>query len=155
MMMKILENKLDKRNKMCLDSKIIESLFVDDEFFSHVSSYKKINSGRYPKTDQWCDSEGFNLSFALAGFGLEDIGVEMDGNVLWVFTNKIYEENKKESSGFIHRGIAKRVFRKGYYLDGSLDCKKVTATMKNGLLRIKIPFATENLERVNIEVTNE
>ena len=88
---------------MCLDSKIVESLFVDDEFFSHVSSYKKINSGRYPKTDQWCDEEYFNLAFALAGFSPEDISVLVKGNTLWVSTEKIVSENKKEETGFIHR----------------------------------------------------
>ncbi len=154
-MMKILESKLDKRNKMCLDSKIIESLFVDDEFFSHVSAYKRINSGRYPKTDQWCSDGFFNLSFALAGFGREDVSVELEGNTLWIFTNKIYEESKRESPGFIHRGIAKRSFRKGYFLDSSLDCKKVTATMKNGLLKVTIPVLSDMSERINIEVINE
>lgn len=155
MMKKILESKLDKRNKMCLDSKIVESLFVDDEFFSHVSSYKKINSGRYPKTDQWCDEEYFNLAFALAGFSPEDISVLVKGNTLWVSTEKIVSENKKEETGFIHRGIAKRAFRKGYYLDDSLDGNKAEAKMKNGLLTIRIPFCSEDNEEKRIEVVNE
>jgi len=152
-MKKILESKLDKRNKMCLDSKIIESLFVDDEFFSHVSSYKKINSGRYPKTDQWCDEENFNLAFALAGFSPEDISVVVRDNVLWVSTEKA--EKEKEVSGFIHRGIAKRAFKKGYFLDRSLNLKMTDAKMKNGLLTIRIPFSKDAQKEINIEVINE
>ncbi len=153
-MKKILESKLDKRNKMCLDSKVIESLFVDDEFFSHVSSYKKINSGRYPKTDQWCDEECFNLAFALAGFSPEDISVTVKGNTLWVSTEKIVTKTEKES-GFIHRGIAKRAFRKGYFLYDSLSLNKAEAKMKDGLLTIRIPFCSEDNDEKKIEVINE
>ena len=153
-MKKILESKLDKRNKMCLDSKVVESLFIDDEFFSHVSSYKKINSGRYPKTDQWCDEEYFNLAFALAGFSPEDISVVIKGNTLWVSTEKIIREKEKET-GFIHRGIAKRAFKKGYFLYDSLNGNKAKAEMKNGLLTIKIPFCSEESEERKIEVMNE
>lgn len=144
---------MDKRNKMCLDSKIVESLFVDDEFFSHVSSYKRINSGRYPKTDQWCDENYFNLAFALAGFSSEDISIVVKDNVLWVATEKV--EKEKEASGFIHRGIAKRAFKRGYFLDRSLNSKLAEAKMKNGLLTIKIPFFQEEEKEIIIEVVNE
>ena len=151
---KKVENKLDKRNKMCLDAKIIESLFLDDEFFSHVSSYKKISSGRYPKTDQWCDEKGFNLAFALAGFSVDDIEVYHEDRTLWVCTKK-KDGGECPESGFIHRGIAKRSFKKGYFLDFGLDLEKVSSKMKDGLLTINIPFTERVLEKRKVEIDYE
>tara|TARA_B100000579_G_C22837656_1_gene859716 strand:+ start:2437 stop:2799 length:363 start_codon:yes stop_codon:yes gene_type:complete len=120
-----------------------------------MSSYKKINIGRYPKTDQWCNEFGFTLSFALAGFCSKDVKVFVENNMLWVSTNKIEQDLPSKSKGFIHRGIAKRSFKKGYYLDKSLDINSVSATMKNGLLTIFVPFIEKQLEPVNIEVKSE
>ena len=98
---------MNKTSKMCVDAKIVDALFSDDEFFSHIQSYKKLNSGRYPKTDQWCDEKGFNLAFALAGFDPSDILVYCRGRVLYIETIKKEGENKSSENGFIHRGIAK------------------------------------------------
>ena len=148
------EKKLDKRNKMCLDAKIIESLFLDDEFFSHVSSYKKINSGRYPKTDQWCDDTGFNLAFALAGFSIDDIEIYYEERTLWICTKK-KEGDKNPETGFIHRGIAKRSFKKGYFLDSNLNINEIKSKMKNGLLTINIPFLEKSFEKVKVEINYE
>lgn len=139
---------------MCLDAKVIESLFLDDEFFSHVSNYKKINSARYPKTDQWCDETSFNLAFALAGFSIEDMEIYYEDRVLWVCTKK-KDGDEEVEHGFIHRGIAKRSFKKGYFLDKTLDLEKIKSKMKDGLLTISIPFSDKNFDRVNVEIEYE
>lgn len=144
--------KLNKISKMCVDAKIIDSLFTDDEFFSHTQSYKKLHSGRYPKTDQWCDEKSFNLAFALAGFDPEDILVYSEGRTLFVETVKKEGENKSSENGFIHRGIAKRYFKKSYFLDERLDLNSIKAKMKNGLLTISISFSENIKKRISVEV---
>ena len=154
-MITLLEMKLNKKRKMCIDAKIIECLFLDDEFLASSLSHKKINHSRYPKTDQWCEEESFNLAFALAGFDPGDISVYVENDFLFVETSKKNSDKINSDHGFIHRGIAKRSFRKSYFLDNSLDIDNVKAQMKNGLLTITIPFSEEKKERVNVEVSCE
>ena len=134
---------LDRNNKFCIDEKIVSGIFKDDEFFNHVKSYKKLSTSRFPKTDQWCDDKFFNLAFALAGFSPEDIEVSLIGRRLFVSHSKADQEDLR-TSGFIHRGIAKRSFRKGYYMDNSLDLEKLSVSMKDGLLTVKVPLMCES-----------
>ena len=137
---------------MCIDAKIIELLFNDDEFFREVNNNKRLQIGRFPRTDQWCDENGFNLAFALAGFSLEDITVSVGGRVLSISSEKI----PSSDLGVIHRGIAKRSFKKSYYLDYVLDTNNIVSTMKDGLLKVTVPIISlEDLKENIIEVSNE
>ena len=77
--------KPSNKKRYSVPAKLIELMFVDDNFFSEVSKLKKAaTSGRFPKTDQWADDEGFNMFFALAGYSLEDITIETHRNVITI-----------------------------------------------------------------------
>ena len=43
---------------------------------------KKLSLSRFPKNDQWVSEEGFNMVFALAGYGSEDLNVSVHGSKL-------------------------------------------------------------------------
>ena len=72
----------NKINRVTLPAKIIEQLYNDEEFFREVSSVKKLSLSRFPKNDQWLSEEGFNMVFALAGYGSEDLSVSVHGSTL-------------------------------------------------------------------------
>ena len=131
-----------KSNKVCFDGRIVDLLLTDDEFYRTICSNQKISTGRFPKTDQWCDEEeNFKLVFALAGYSGDDINIYVDGRFLRISSEKISSDlgSNKLEKGMIYRGIARRSFSKSYFVDSSYDLDAIQAKMKNGLLELNIP----------------
>lgn len=131
-----------KSNKVCFDGRIVELLLTDDEFHRTICSNQKISTGRFPKTDQWCDDdENFNLIFALAGYSASDINISVEGRFLKISSEKIESElnSNQIEKGIICRGIARRSFSKSYFVDSDYDLDLTEAKMENGLLELSIP----------------
>ena len=109
--------------KVSLPGKILDLLWLDDEFYREVVSSKKITLDKFPKTDQWVDEDGFHMEFALAGYSPKDIGISVSSDTLFVESKRnkndemIPEEDGVRSAkpkltyGSIVRGIARRNFR--------------------------------------------
>ena len=75
----------EKQNvgRVSISGRIIDLLWMDDEFYREVSSLKKASSSnKFPRTDQWCDGDGFHMAFALAGYSIDDIEICFSGNEL-------------------------------------------------------------------------
>lgn len=151
----------DTKKRYSIPAKILELLYTNDNFFNEVS---KINKGNYlpnfPKSDEWRDAEGFNISFALAGYSPDDISVEVEGDILIVKGNGLdsisattpatseqddsFQEYSKEGRPRIHigsisRGIARRKFCVRLLISEEFDVMNASADMKHGLLHIVIP----------------
>ena len=142
-------------NRVCIPAKIIDLLWNDDPFFREVESSKKVSLSRFPRYDQWCDDNGLNLSFALAGYSSEDLNLTFKGNKVSLSNkNKLSDSEKDMQQGMIIRGIAKRNFSLGFVVSDTFDVSKSEATMKNGLLKITIPVGNTVQEK-NINIRGE
>ena len=154
--------------RVSISGRIIDLLWMDDEFYREVSSLKKASaSNKFPRTDQWCDSEGFHMAFALAGYSIEDIDVLFSGSELIIsgsgsrmstedsannqtLKDSQLEEypqrgkNKQIQQGIIVRGIARRSFKAKYYINPRFDLELARASMENGLLEVVIPLSSNN-----------
>jgi molecular chaperone IbpA len=76
----------------------------------------------------------YRISMAVAGFGENDLTIEVKENVLSVRGDK--QEEKTEDTTFLHRGIAARSFERRFQL---ADHVEVTgARLENGLLHIDL-----------------
>lgn len=148
-------------NRASIPGRVVDLLWSDDEFCRDVTSHKKVSSsGKFPKSDQWCDDEGFRLAFALAGYSPEDVAVSAHGNMLCISgsgtgSSRTDGDQAEESGdnyppkmpntivqqGVIMRGIARRNFRVKYFVNPEFDISNSSAFMKNGLLEIFIPRA--------------
>jgi HSP20 family molecular chaperone IbpA len=141
-----------KINRATVPHKMISLLFNDDSYFSEVLKNKKIVINKYPRNDQWVDESGLNISFALAGYSSEDIKVEFKGRVIYVSNKNKIEESNSMQKGLIVRGIAKRNFVEEMYVHPDFNISEISAEMKDGLLKIKIPLlAKEDLTEVSIK----
>jgi HSP20 family molecular chaperone IbpA len=150
---------MDKK-RYSLPAKVVEMLFSNDNYFNEVVKLNKGSITNFPKTDEWRDQNGFNISFALAGYAPEDISVEVENSVLIVKGNGLdsisqsstpnvepddsFQEYSKESRPRIHigtisRGIARRKFCVRLFISEEFDIFKSSATMRHGLLHIMIP----------------
>ena len=77
--------------------------------------------------------DGWRISIAVAGFGEEDLSVEVKENALHVTAKKADEDVERT---YLHRGIATRAFSRRFHL---ADHVKVTgASHENGMLNIDL-----------------
>ncbi len=141
------------RNRVTVPCKIIDHLYNDEEFFRDVTSLKKVSLSRFPKNDQWVSEEGFHMVFALAGYGPEDLSLEVSGSRVIISSKEqlppVEEGTRPKqvvSHGVVNRGIARRNFKVSYFISEEFDASMLSASMNKGLLTIMIPH------RVNMEV---
>lgn len=76
----------------------------------------------------------YRVEVAIAGYGEEDIEVTVKENTLTIASAKV--EEKTEEGEFLHRGIAKRAFRREFTLADTVEV--VGAELKNGVLTIQL-----------------
>ena len=101
----------------------------EDEFFNHSSSYPAYNIVR--KKDNHYDVE-----VALAGFNKKDIKVSYADARLSIESVKNDRTKEKDENGIIHRGIAKRYFKKTFSVADNCEIKG--AELKDGLLKVSL-----------------
>ena len=103
-----------------------DNIFEDLKFVSNNQqpSYPPYNIVK--KSD-----ELFLIEIAVAGFGEDDLDIEVQENELWV-TGEILDE--EESDENIHKGIANRKFRRIFKLAEDLVVN--SPSLKNGMLSI-------------------
>ena len=77
--------------------------------------------------------DGWRISIAVAGFGENDLGVEVKENSLLVSAKKAEDDT---DTTYLHRGIATRAFERRFHL---ADHVRVTgASHENGMLHIDL-----------------
>ena len=134
---------------------ISDMLWNDDQFYRSIESGKKVNIPKFPRFDQWCDEDSFNLAFALAGFSYKDIDINVCNNIISISNVKSNKDDKINiQQGMICRGIARRSFNVGFLIHSNYDPLRSTAVMKDGLLNISIP-RKESIDTVNINIRSE
>ena len=104
-----------------------ERIFSDD-FFSTPSSYPAYN---IVKTKD----NHYDVEVALAGFNKKDIMVSYADGQLSIESVK-NNQPKDEDGNIIHRGIAKRYFKKSFSVAD--NCEVKSAELKDGLLRVSL-----------------
>jgi molecular chaperone IbpA len=92
----------------------------------------------------------YNIEVALAGYTKKDIKVDYADNLLTIKSVK-EEKDSKESSGVIHKGIAKRYFSKVFTIADDVEIKG--AELKDGLLKVSLnKILPESKKSRSIEV---
>ena len=105
-----------------------ERMFSDD-FFKAPSSYPAYN---IVKTKD----NHYDVEVALAGFNKKDIKVSYADGQLSIESVKNDKTKEKDENGIIHRGIAKRYFKKSFSVAD--NCEVKGAELKDGLLRVSL-----------------
>ena len=103
-----------------------ERMFSDD-FFNAPSNYPAYN---IVKTKD----NHYDVEVALAGFNKKDIKVSYADGQLFIESVKNDRAKEKDENAIIHRGIAKRYFKKSFSVAD--NCEVKGAELKDGLLTI-------------------
>ena len=75
----------------------------------------------------------YSVEMALAGYKKDEIKVKVEDNVL-----SITGSSEDEDGDFVHKGIAKRSFRKQLQLQEYVECKG--AKLEDGMLKINLEY---------------
>lgn len=100
-----------------------------------INTSDRTATGYPPYNIELVSDDNYRITMAVAGFGEDDITVEVENNTLTVASNR-KEGSDDEKHNYLHRGIAERNFRRQFKL---ADHIRVTgAQMENGLLHIEL-----------------
>jgi HSP20 family molecular chaperone IbpA len=105
-----------------------------DHFERTLDRVAKSGSEGYPPYNiEQVGETGLRITIAVAGFTMDDLSVQLEGNQLTVRGRQAEEDDDRV---FIHRGIAARQFQRGFVLAEGIDV--LGAHLDNGLLHIDL-----------------
>lgn len=79
--------------------------------------------------------DSYRITMAVAGFGEDDLDVQVHRNKL-VISGRTEKTGDKEERTFLHHGIAARAFERQFSLADHIDI--VSANVENGLLHVDL-----------------
>ncbi len=122
-----------------------------DRLFNMLDGGAAFDAGNsYPPYNiERLDENTYEITMAVAGFGENDIEIEVKENALTVSGNKTEETEERE---FLHRGIATRAFERRFQLADHVQVKG--AKLDNGLLTVELErVIPEALKPRRIEIS--
>ena len=121
-------------------------LLFRDFFKSELDFQPAIEAKISHPVDIYENKNGLHFEIACTGLTKNDIEINIEGDILKISYNKPKDEAccEVDDCKYIHRGIAKRSFNLGYKVASKFNLSESSAEMKDGLLRISVPFADES-----------
>ena len=120
-------------------------LLFRDFFKSELDFQPAIEAKISHPVDIYENKNGLHFEIACTGLTKNDIEINIEGDILKISYNKPKDEAccEVDDCKYIHRGIAKRSFNLGYKVASKFKLSESSAEMKDGLLKISVPFAEE------------
>ena len=121
-------------------------LLFRDFFKSELDFQPAIEAKISHPVDIYENKDGLHFEIACTGLTKNDIEINIEGDILKISYNKPKDEAccEVDDCKYIHRGIAKRSFNLGYKVASKFNLSESSAEMKDGLLKISVPFAEES-----------
>ena len=100
-----------------------------ENFFHRFHRLPTINAGFPHYNIKKAGEDKYTLEMAVAGYKKSDIDVQVQDGVL-----SIEGKSSEDKEDFVHRGIAKRAFKKQLQLSEYVECKG--AKLEDGMLKV-------------------
>ena len=104
-----------------------------ESFFDRFHRLPTINAGFPHYNIKKAGEDTYILEMAVAGYKKSDINVQVQDGVLSI--EGISSEDKED---FVHKGIAKRAFKKQLQLSEYVECKG--AKLEDGMLKVELNY---------------
>lgn len=102
------------------------------------------NGNSLPAANVRETSDSFEVEIAAPGMSKKDFRIEMDNNLLTVFSEKQEENELKEEERYTKKEFSYQAFRRSFTLPKDVvDDDKIQAKYENGILRLSIPKKEE------------
>ena len=118
-------------------------LLFKDFFKSDINFRPAIEAKPSHPVDIYENKNGLHFEIACTGLTKSDVQIDIEGDVLRINYNKPKEEDCCEVNdcNYIYKGVARRSFNLGYKIASKFDLSQAEASMKDGLLKISVPYA--------------
>jgi HSP20 family protein len=103
----------------------------------------------FPKVDIIDHDHEIEVQAALPGVKKEDLDVSINNQTITIRAST--KEEKKEEGKYFRREITRGEFQRTLSLPENIDNEQVTASFKDGILKVTIP-KTEKSKRKSIEI---
>lgn len=132
-----------------------KSLIGYDDMFDRISKFHDEvakNIPNYPPYNiKKTDENTYVIEMAVAGFGKQDIEVNVAGDTLTIKGNASQDTDEDDKTLFFHQGLAMRPFTRVFNLNDNVEVKN--AEMINGILKVALEhIIPEHKKPKNIEV---
>jgi HSP20 family protein len=115
--------------------------FFNDSFLPKFFDFDKgIGRVTIPAVNVEETDKEFNIDVAAPGLDKKDIKINVNEGVLTI-SSEIKTENEEKKDNFIRREFGYSSFARSFTLPEDTDVDKISASHKNGVLRITIPKA--------------
>ena len=117
---------------------IFEKFFGDDMDLWSKRNYSSTNT-TIPAVNIKENDKGFVVELAAPGLKKEDFHIELDDNVLKVYSEKEEESEVKEGEEVLKKEFSYQSFVRSFTLPETIDKNKIKASYKDGILKVDIP----------------
>jgi len=110
-----------------------------DKLFSMLDQVSGVDGaapGYPPYNIERTGENAYRISVAVSGFALAELSIVAKENTLTIKGEKVANENDKEKSEVLYRGIAARAFERAFQLADFVVVKN--ASLENGLLHVDL-----------------
>jgi HSP20 family protein len=94
-----------------------------------------------PPVDIWEDKDGITLCADMPGVSRDHLNVRIDGNNLVVEGQVQLELSEKAEA--LYADVRSSLYRRSFALSGELETGKIAASLKDGVLTVRIPKRAE------------
>ena len=113
-----------------------------DSVFSSTPSMMTANKGAWiPPADISKDDVGYCIELEVPGFNNDDVSVEAHDGVLTI-TGKREQARNSEKDGLVRQERSYGRFSRQFSLPDGTITDEISATVKQGMLNIRIPYAS-------------
>lgn len=102
---------------------------------------------KYPALNIIEKNNEYLVEVELPGFTIDDINLKLEKHVLKISTRKLEKLETEEEKTFLLKERVKKEFERSLSLGSDVDEDKLSATLKNGLLVVKLPKMNQALPR--------
>ena len=107
-----------------------------DRLFSLLDQATDGSPGYPPYNIERTGENAYRISVAVSGFAQSELSIVAKENTLTIKGEKVANENAKENSEVLYRGIAARAFERVFQLADFVAVKN--ASLENGLLHVDL-----------------
>lgn len=119
--------------------------YLEQEF----QGYPTQNAGFFPQTNIQKTDEHFEIEMALAGISREDVKISLENHTLSIH----FEARKdQENQTYIRREYKPESFTKHYTMPKTVSIDQISASYRDGMLIISIPYENPEKNKVSREI---
>ncbi len=140
-----------QNNMRAFDPFFSQSLGLEN-IFNSLQEFQKPNS-KYPPYNIVKGPYSYAIQFALAGWRMDELSINIEKNVLTVKGDKDYSI-KNDEDQFVHQGISERSFIQQFTIGDRVFIND--ATLNNGMLEINMGVNIPEEEKsINIPINSQ